>query len=102
MLVELAEAYTEALNKGGIPVIETAWEYMQSNELENAYKNTIAFVMKTVESQILPQLPMMDKKLTNLLKELKASSLATFKSQTIGDVSNSKNTGYMKKLKAES
>lgn len=27
-LVELAEAYIEALNKGGIPVIETAWEYM--------------------------------------------------------------------------
>ena len=28
MLIELAEAYTESLNKGGIPVIETAWEYM--------------------------------------------------------------------------
>jgi len=27
-LIELAEVYTEALNKGGIPVIETAWEYI--------------------------------------------------------------------------
>ena len=38
MLIELAEAYTESLNKGGIPVIETAWEYMQSNEIEK-YKS---------------------------------------------------------------
>ena len=41
MLIELAEAYTEALNKGGIPVIETAWEYMQSGELENAFKDSL-------------------------------------------------------------
>ena len=24
-----------------MPVIETAWEYMQSDELENAYRTTI-------------------------------------------------------------
>ena len=24
-LCELAESYTEAINKGGVPVIETAW-----------------------------------------------------------------------------
>ena len=28
MLIQLAESYTEALNKGGIPVIESAWQYM--------------------------------------------------------------------------
>jgi len=27
-LLELAEVYTDALNKGGIPVIETAWDYI--------------------------------------------------------------------------
>lgn len=46
MLIELAEAYTESLNKGGIPVIETAWEYMQSNEIENAFKEALAFHQK--------------------------------------------------------
>jgi hypothetical protein len=40
-LVELAEAYIESLNKGGIPVIESAWEYMQSNELEGAFQKAI-------------------------------------------------------------
>jgi len=32
-----------------MPVIETAWEYMQSDELENAYKTTIE-MMKTQTS----------------------------------------------------
>ena len=41
LLIELAESYTEALNKDGIPVIESAWEYMQSSELENSYTNTL-------------------------------------------------------------
>ena len=45
-LTELAESYIEALNKGSMPVIETAWEYMQSDELENAYRTTIE-MMKT-------------------------------------------------------
>jgi hypothetical protein len=40
-LLELAESYIEALNKGGIPVIETALQYLKSNELENAFKETL-------------------------------------------------------------
>ena len=27
-----------------MPVIETAWEYMQSDELENAYRTTIDII----------------------------------------------------------
>lgn len=42
-LCELAEAYSEALNKGGMPVIETAWEYMQSGELEKAFHITLEY-----------------------------------------------------------
>jgi hypothetical protein len=53
MLIELAEAYTEALNKGGIPVIETAWEYMQSNEIENAFKEALAFHQKQQDVKII-------------------------------------------------
>ena len=40
-LIELAEAYTEALNGGGIPVIETAWEYIQTSEIEIAFKEAL-------------------------------------------------------------
>lgn len=40
-LCELAESYTEAINKGGVPVIETAWQYVQSGELDNAFKDSL-------------------------------------------------------------
>jgi len=35
------------------------------------------------------------------LKELKASSLLNFQAQTLGDIKNTKNQSYMKKLKIE-
>lgn len=56
--MELAESYIEALNKGGIPVIETAWQYMQSNELENAFKETLDLHQKFIDSKIKEFLPM--------------------------------------------
>jgi hypothetical protein len=60
MLIQLAEAYTEALNKGGIPVIESAWQYMQSTELENAFRDTVRFHTKLVEDRLLKQLPVVE------------------------------------------
>ena len=38
MLLELAQAYVDAINGGSIPVIESAWDYMQVSELQNAFK----------------------------------------------------------------
>lgn len=32
MMIELAEAYCESLNTGRIPTIESAWDYVCSNE----------------------------------------------------------------------
>jgi len=60
-LIELAEIYTDALNKGGIPVIETAWEYVQSGEMEAAFKTTLEHHGKAMAERIL--LPMHPAKL---------------------------------------
>lgn len=40
-LVDLAESYTEAINKGGVPVIESAWQYMQSGQLDAAFHEAL-------------------------------------------------------------
>jgi hypothetical protein len=90
-LCDLAESYVEALNKGGIPVIETAWEYMQSSELENAYRNTIEFHQKELNSRILPSLPSPEEKVAENLKLLKTESLKNFSTHTLGDINNTKN-----------
>ena len=91
MLIELAEAYTEALNKGGIPVIETAWEYMQSGELETAFKDTLALHEKLKSEQILQKLPMQDENITSQYKIIKSECLDNFKNKTLGDMKNTKN-----------
>ena len=100
-LCDLAESYVEALNKGGIPVIETAWEYMQSSELENAYRNTLEFHKKELNSRILPSLPSPEEKVIDNLKLLKTESLNNFTTHTLGDINNTKNQKYLQKLKAE-
>lgn len=33
MLLEIAQAFVESINGGSIPVIESAWDYMQESEL---------------------------------------------------------------------
>jgi hypothetical protein len=101
MLIELAEAYTESLNKGGVPVIETAWEYMQSNEIENAFKEALAFHQKQQEVMIISKLPMTEEKITKLVKETKKEAIKMFHSMTLGDIKNSKNSLYMEKMKKE-
>ena len=60
MLIDLAESYTEALNKGGIPVIESAWEYIQSNEIESAYKDTLKFHEDQLSNNLFKRLPLND------------------------------------------
>ena len=101
MLVELAETYIEALNKGGIPVIETAWEYIQSNDIEAAFKESINLHEKLLTTSLLPNLPFNDKKLKSGLKEVKEESLNKFRSTTVGNINNSKNLKYIGKLKLE-
>ena len=91
MLIELAEAYTEALNKGGIPVIETAWEYMQSGELETAFKDTLALHEKLKSEQILQKLPMQDETITTHYKIIKSECWDNFKNKILGDMKNTKN-----------
>ena len=100
MLIELAEAYTEALNKGGIPVIETAWEYMQSGELENAFKDSLR-LHESLLTKLLNQLPISDDSIITACKQIKSDCLLNFQSKTLGDMKNTKNQNYLKKLKLD-
>ncbi len=58
MLIELAESYSHALNKGGVPTIDTAWNYMQASELERAFKEAISELDKKLKQEVEPNLPM--------------------------------------------
>lgn len=62
-LCELAESYTEAINRGGVPVIETAWQYVQSGELENAYRDSLSLHDRFLSENVSKNFPMSDDKL---------------------------------------
>ena len=42
MLLELCLAYTEAINKGSVPCIDSAWNYLCQNECQRAMHDAIA------------------------------------------------------------
>lgn len=100
-LCELAESYTEAINRGGVPVIETAWQYVQSGELDNAYRDSVALHERLVHQNIASRLPMAEERLSKLLKEADQQCHDNYKSKTIGELTNTKNATYIQKLKAE-
>jgi hypothetical protein len=41
MLIELAESYTQAMNTGKVPTIDTAWQNVQKQELERVFQTSL-------------------------------------------------------------
>ena len=74
---------------------------MQSSELENAYKQTVQNHQQYINSNLINNLPMMEDKISDHLKQLKSECLTFFKSNTLGDISNTKNQHFINKLKKE-
>lgn len=58
MLIELAESYTQAMNKGSVPTIDTAWHNVQKTELEKALQTSLKLFNlqgTTTNEQVLKQ-----------------------------------------------
>ena len=49
MLLELATAYTSAINEGSVPNIENAWSYVCQNECNRAIEESIQYYNKEME-----------------------------------------------------
>jgi len=75
----LAESYVEAINKGGVPVIETAWQYVQSGELENAFRNSLTVHDTILANEISKKLPVSEEKLHEQLKDAKRRCFDNYK-----------------------
>ena len=65
MLVELAEAYSDAFNKGSFPTIENAWNYMLQEETENALKASFEYINDRTQ-RIIESLPMNENDLISI------------------------------------
>jgi hypothetical protein len=43
MLLELADAYTESINSGSVPNIQSAWTYVCHNECQRAIDDSVSY-----------------------------------------------------------
>ena len=82
MLVEMANAYCDALNAGSIPTIESAWDYVRQEEVTKGVK--MAIESEEVRSQLLSisnqQVPLTSQHLDQLKDAVKSTALDIFES----------------------
>jgi hypothetical protein len=70
MLFALAASYAEALNQGKIPTIDTAWSYVQQEELQRTFVDTIRRHIDLINEKF-KFLPVNESLLTQQLKTCK-------------------------------
>ena len=84
MLLNVMKCYVDMINKGAVPVIQTAWTFMLQTQLETAKKNGI-LEYKTKLLDIERKLPMQQQSLKYELMDLKQSIIAMYTETIIGE-----------------
>jgi hypothetical protein len=57
MLISLAENYTDAINSGSVPTLQTAWNYMCENACNKIINNLVGDYKNYIKQNILPNIP---------------------------------------------
>ena len=52
-LIELCESYTNAINSGTVPCIESAWSYLCKNECQRAHQESLDLYSSVLQSPII-------------------------------------------------
>ena len=60
LFLELCQSYTQAINKGSIPCIESAWTYLCQNECQRAIQDSLAHYDKEMKQKIFINLKQTD------------------------------------------
>ena len=55
MLIELCLAYTDSINKGSVPCIESAWTYLCQNESQRAAQEALIFYELEMSKQVFTE-----------------------------------------------
>mmetsp|Transcript_29085 Transcript_29085/g.28081 ORF Transcript_29085/g.28081 Transcript_29085/m.28081 type:complete len:130 (+) Transcript_29085:915-1304(+) len=86
MLLELCYAYTQAINKGSVPCIESAWTYMCQNECQRAIKEALHQYEGSIEEQLFKNGDCLYsyEQLKNTHKQLREQCLIHFRSKAVG------------------
>jgi hypothetical protein len=95
MLYNLAGSYVDAINRGVVPNIETAWSYICKSQCQRAQQDAYEKFERTFQESFELRAPVFEEELAELYREAKKSSLEDFSKTAVGDVSK----GFLIELK---
>ena len=84
MLATLIENYVTAINKGAVPSIESAWNYICKNECGKALQDSQEIYERVLMTSISLKFPLFEEELHSLHREAKSNALQHFKSKAVG------------------
>jgi hypothetical protein len=97
MLFNLALSYTEAINKGAIPSIESSWSYICKNECLKAMTDSYEVFERNFYNLFQANVPMDESELRGFYKESKRMAFDIFEKVAVGEIRNE----FVKQLKAK-
>ncbi|OMJ78006.1 hypothetical protein SteCoe_22289 [Stentor coeruleus] len=85
MLCKLIDSYVTAVNKGAVPNIENAWNYICKNECAKAFEDSIAVYTKKIDDLTSNNFPNTFETITDFHKQAKNLCTDYFKSKALGE-----------------
>ena len=85
MLVELIESYVNAVNKGAVPNIENAWNYICKNECGKAFEEAQEIYNKKLSEQLTDNYPNFEDEVLSFHKEARRKSFTFFRERALGE-----------------
>ena len=85
MLVELIESYVNAVNKGAVPNIENAWNYICKNECGKAFEEAQEIYNKKIAELLTDNYPNFEDEVLSFHKEARRKSFTFFRERALGE-----------------
>ncbi|DBA01621.1 TPA: hypothetical protein N0F65_011377 [Lagenidium giganteum] len=98
MFAGLLQAYVDAINSGGVPVITSAWDGVTASESRKAMKSAFDHFKKLMSEM---DLPVDQEDLLDLFKDSEQRAIATYRKSAMGDSAAKLEADLLKKIEEE-
>jgi hypothetical protein len=85
MLFNLAGSYVEAINRGVVPNIETAWSYICKSQCQRAQQESYERFERAFADAFEQRAPLFEEELAEIYREAKRAATEEFAKTAVGD-----------------
>jgi len=89
MLYNLAGSYVDAINRGAVPNIETAWSYICKSQCQRAQQEAQERFERALTEAFEMRAPIFEEELQEIYREAKRNALEEFSKTAVGEVARS-------------